>query len=387
LRKKKELLRKKPARNSQKKYWTGSDFERLKAAPPARLYSKGPLPWRLLAYLLKVSPDVDRIRTVVRKRLLDQPRIDAGMKHLHRMLLALHRHGYVILGPEPPPEQPLAASREAASSTAVKPAETADYNPILATTTPALDKLLVFRAVHPLYGAFLIDQLATADRDERIQAFESVLELPRPLLKYVRVPFELPPGPLATGKLDPELIARGLMVAKPPPAEGEEEEEEEFVPWDERPPVFAEKLKLLFDATHPDVTDVETQAVWAAGEVLRFGGNFNTYITHKNLTKQEGLIFRHLLRLILLLEEFEQLTPPGVDPRDWQAELKEIEAKLTEACRTVDPASTEETIKKAHAADVVEGEEHAQPVSADSVAPNEPESEEERPFAEEVFEE
>src|SRR5947199_3649204 len=39
LKKKKELLKKKPTRNSQKKYWTESDFDRLKAAPPARLYS------------------------------------------------------------------------------------------------------------------------------------------------------------------------------------------------------------------------------------------------------------------------------------------------------------------------------------------------------------
>ena len=111
--------------------------------------------------------------------------------------------------------------------------------------------------------------MATANRDERIQRLESVLELPRPLLKYVRVPFDLPPGPLQTEKLDPELIAKGLIAAKPPKAEGEEEEEEEFVPWDERPPVLAEKLRLLFDATYPEVSDVNTQAVWAAGEVLQ----------------------------------------------------------------------------------------------------------------------
>ncbi|HYH67828.1 MAG TPA: DEAD/DEAH box helicase, partial [Urbifossiella sp.] len=67
---KKSLLKKKPSRNQQRKYWGEGDFERLKAAPPARLFSKGPLPWRLLAYLLKISPDVEKIRTVVRKRLL-----------------------------------------------------------------------------------------------------------------------------------------------------------------------------------------------------------------------------------------------------------------------------------------------------------------------------
>ena len=67
-------------------------------------------------------------------------------------------------------------------------------------------RLLVFRSVHPLYGAFLIDQLGIADRNERIQAMESVLEMPRPLLRYVRVPRpdQLPPGPLAINRLDPD---------------------------------------------------------------------------------------------------------------------------------------------------------------------------------------
>jgi len=105
LKAKKSLLKKKPSRNSQKKYWTEADFERLKNAPAGRLYSKGPLPWRLLAYLLKVSPDVEKIRSVVRKRLLDQPRVEAGMKQLTRMLLTLHEKGYVKLDPEPPAQE------------------------------------------------------------------------------------------------------------------------------------------------------------------------------------------------------------------------------------------------------------------------------------------
>jgi superfamily II DNA/RNA helicase len=385
LKKKKDLQRKKPTRNSQKKYWTEADFDRLKGAPPARLYSKGPLPWRLLAYLLKVSPDVEKIRSVVRKRLLDQPRVEAGMKQLNRMLITLHANGFVKLDPEPPQESGI-RSQEPAEAPAGKlidltgktPVVTAAsaavnlppaYQPVTATPTESLDKLLVFRACHPLYGAFLIDLLGTANRDERIQAFESVLELPRPLLRHVRVPFDLSPGPLQTEKVDPELIAKGLIQAEAPKADGEEEEEE-FVPWDERPPVLAEKLRMLFDAKYPEVGDFLTQGVWAAGEILRYGGNFNTYVTSKDLTKQEGLIFRHLLRLILLLEEFEQLTPPGIDPTDWKADLKEIADKLTETCRAVDPTSTEETIKKAHAADVVEGEEHAQAVAA--TVPTEP---------------
>jgi hypothetical protein len=261
----------------------------------------------------------------------------------------------------------------------------ADYQPILATPTPELDKLLVFRAVHPLYGAFLVEHLGRADRNERLQALESVLELPRPLLKFVRVPYELPPGPLTTESLDPELIARGLIVAKPP--KDEEEKEDEFIPWEERPPHFAEKLRLLFDATHPEVTDLTTQAVWAAGDVLSMGGNFNAFITHRDLAKQEGLIFRHLLRMILLTEEFEQLTPPGIEPEAWQADLKDIADRLTETCRAVDPTSTEQAIKKAHAADVVEGEEHAAVAAALEPAPASAEPEEEDAFGAGIFEE
>ncbi len=231
--KKKDLLRKKPSRNQQKKYWTEADFERLKNAAPARLYSKGPLPWRLLAYLLKVSPEVDRIRGVVRKRLLDQPRIEAGMKQLNRMLLTLHEHGYVKLEPGPPAADEASGGRKATVATVIPQeigtnsgltptARPESYQPVLAIPTESLDKLLVFRACQPLYGAFLIDLLGAASKEERIQAFESVLELPRPLLRHVRVPFDLPAGPLAE-RLAPELIAKGLMAAKPPAEEDEEE--------------------------------------------------------------------------------------------------------------------------------------------------------------------
>jgi hypothetical protein len=110
------------------------------------------------------------------------------------------------------------------------------------------------------------------------------------------------------------------------------------------------------DAQYPEVTDVTTQAVWAAAELLRFGGNFNKYVQSRDLVKQEGIIFRHLLRLILLLGEFAQVTPADADPEAWRAELRGIADQLTESCRAIDPASTDEVIQLSHAADVVEGE-------------------------------
>ncbi len=345
LKAKKDLKRKKPSRSDNRAYWSEGQFKQLQGAPAGKLYSKGTLPWRLLAYLLKISPEVALVRTVLRKRLLDEPRIQAQEKHLDQMLRILASSGFVTLEPEPP--KPDAASPP-------------PYFAVRAVPTPELDKLLVFRGVHPLYAAFLLQHLGLADREERLQAFESVLEMPRPLLRYVRVPGpdSLPPGPLQRERLDEELIRRGLMIAKPEPQPGEEEEEDDY-PWrddEPRPPTLAEKLRLLFDAIHPDVTDVNTQSVWAAAELLRFEGNFNKYVQSRDLVKQEGIIFRHLLRLILLLGEFAQVCPAGIAQETWQADLRDLSERLTASCRAVDPASTEETIEKAHAADVVEGE-------------------------------
>jgi superfamily II DNA/RNA helicase len=340
---KKALLRKKPARSDIKKYWNEGQFKQLQAAPPGKLYSKGPLPWRLLAYLLEISPEVGRVRSVIRKRLMDEPRILSGEKALERMLQTLAATGYVTLDPPLP----------AVDATGTIPP---DYKATLATPTPELGKLLVFRSVHPLYGAFLVNQLGIANRDERLQALESVLEMPRPILRYVRVPRpdQLAPGPLATTRLDPELIARGLILAKPPPdpdAEEDFEEEEE-----EYPPTLSDKLRLLFDALYPYEPDLHTQSVWAAGALLHRGGNFNQYVQTQDLVKQEGIIFRHLLRLILLLGEFLQVTPPDANPDEWQKDLREVADLLTTSCRAVDPTSTDEVIELAHAADVVEGE-------------------------------
>jgi hypothetical protein len=356
LRAKKDLKRKKPTRSDTRMYWSEGQFKQLQTAPPAKLYSKGPMPWRLLAYLLKISPEVERVRKVMRKRLMDEPRIQAAERHLEGMLQTLERGGFVTLSPALPKADPNATSPAAPVADAPG---SPFYKADAAVPTPLLDNLLVFRSIHPLYGAYLLQHLGIADRDERLQALESVPEFPRSVLRNVRVPREdsLPPGPLARTRLDEELIRRGLMIAKPPPGEGEEEDDD-FSPWEEEehPPTLAEKLRLLFDAHYPEVTDVTTQAVWAAGELLRFGGNFNKYIQSRDLVKQEGIVFRHVLRLILLCGEFAQVCPADIAADAWQQEMRDIANQLTESCRAVDPASTDEAIEKAHAADVVEGE-------------------------------
>ena len=61
LKAKKALKKKKPSRRENAVYWSESQFKQLQGAPPGKLYSKGPLPWRLLAYLLKISPEVSQV--------------------------------------------------------------------------------------------------------------------------------------------------------------------------------------------------------------------------------------------------------------------------------------------------------------------------------------
>ena len=166
------------------------------------------------------------------------------------------------------------------------------------------------------------------------------------------------PGPLATTRLHSALIERGLMAAPANPEGDDSEEDDGFDDeFPDRPLLLADKLRLLFDAQYPGVEDVESQAVWAAGELLRLNGKFNNYEA-RDLTKQEGIVFRHLLRLILLCGEFASVTPPDTTAVAWQADLRELSEQLTAACREVDPTSTDELLEMAHAADVVEGEAH-----------------------------
>jgi superfamily II DNA/RNA helicase len=360
LKAKKDLKRKKPERRANQTYWSEAQFKQLQTAPPGKLYSKGVLPWRWLGYVLKASPEVRLLKNVVHKRLMDEPRIVAGEKALKRMLLTLHRGGFIRLEPEPPAAlltgetKPPEAAQSSERPSPMSPAEAgtqiletgSTYEPLLAHPTALLDQLVAFRAIHPLYGVFLMNYLGTANRAERLQILESLLELPRPLLRYVRVPWpdRLSPGPLVV-QIDPELVQRGLIAA--PKLDSEEDEEDGFQEEREYPVSLAEKMQLLFAVKYPEVGDLETQAVWAAGELLQdFNGNFVKYISSKDLAKQEGILFRHFLRLILLCGEFRLLTPSGIAPEDWQAEMDDISDRLTAACRTVDPLSTDETIQQ-----------------------------------------
>ena len=142
---------------------------------------------------------------------------------------------------------------------------------------------------------FLLNQLGIADREERVQAIESVLELPRSVGHFVRVPKqdELPPGPLATAAARRRSFCSSAWPRRKNC--GQQPEQEDRGPrrtFDEDRVwvlTLADKLRRLFDYDFPGVRDLRTSPVWAAGELLQFGGDFNNYVTSKGLQKQEGV--------------------------------------------------------------------------------------------------
>jgi len=389
---KKALKKKMPKRRANVQYWTEGQFEKLQTAPPSKLESKGRLPWRLLAYLLDASPEVEPLREFVARRFLDSKRLDHAQNDLDRMLMILYRAGYVELVPRPPVKedsegddesvaaespQPEAAAHDKPSLTAQdltlggakieqpnslpptagvtakkEKAETPPkpaYRPKWARPTELLPRIMMFRSVNPLYGVYLINQLGIASREERIQAMESVLEVPGSVARLVRVPRqeELPPGPLAITRLDGNLLQLGLATEEELVAQ-EQDDDNRPGHWEERKWVLtlAEKLRLQFDHDFPGVHDLRITPVWAAGAVLEFGGDFNKFVTSHRLQKQEGVIFRHLLRMILLIGEFIQITPADCNADEWQGELNEISEMLTASCRDIDPSSTEQVLEQ-----------------------------------------
>lgn len=228
-----------------------------------------------------------------------------------------------------------------------------DYEPRRAYPNEPLTNLLSFKSINPLYGMFLLDVLPFASGPERVQALESVLVFPGAVSRNLRIPRPdvMPLSPFATDFLNPELLQRGLATITELGGTPQEDDDDggyrdpgEWV----RPLNFPEKLMRLFRSEYPGVSDVAMTDVWAAGELLNFGGDFNKLVTTRKIAKQEGILFRHILRFVLLCEEFV----PHVDPDSvWHGELHSISHQLTEACREIDPRSTDMMIESAHAAD------------------------------------
>lgn len=414
LRARKQLKKKMPKRRSEEAYWSEQQFTQLQQADSANLVSRGRLPWRLLAYLLGKDSNVEPIRQMVARRLLNDKGLDGAQRDLNRMLITLWSAGYLELNPKPKPAAPKplpgasqssgAAQNSGSSgiqnskatgsvSDSMAPAteglfgaildqmrsespeeakpetvqedaaliesrgyEVKDYRPVTATPTERLDRLVHLRSINPLFGVYLADQLAIADPLERIAALESVLEVPGTVARLARVPSldEMPAGTLATSRLDPQLLQLGLATPEELGAKPKEDEEETIqdrgfgrVMFEEPkvwPLTIGEKILRLFRAEFPRVDDVRVRPVWIVGELLEFGGDFNRYVTARKLQKEEGILFRHCLRMILLLDEMANVPPYESTIETWEHPLDDLAAQLTETCRAVDPQSTDEML-------------------------------------------
>ena len=377
----KSLKKKEPKRRSGVTYWNVEQFMKLQTAPPAKLASRGNLTWRWLGFLLEADPAVEPIRAVIRRRLMDPPTIEGELKRLTKMLVTLHVMGIVVLDPPPPASwtgtkaEPAAAapvpddsedepatgdvlgkltlgggvSAQPISTAKVAPvAPTLEpYDPITATPTPRLRDMMIFRAVQPLYGLWLMDHLGQAEPHELVQVLESLLAMPGSVARSVRVPWpdELPPGKLAIETIDPAILTTGLYSAEDlyPPAD-----QSDLPPEMRRYPIpLAQKTRMLFESQVDHAGGLFTTPVWAVGDLLNYNGDFDKFVRGRDLTKQEGILFKHCLRMILLCGEFERLTPTGLDPTAWVAQLTAIADVLTTACRSVDPQSTDETLAEA----------------------------------------
>ncbi|MGI9497071.1 MAG: DEAD/DEAH box helicase [Mariniblastus sp.] len=385
---KKALKKKQPKRREGQQYWSEQQFQQLINAPSADLASRGPLPWRLLVYMLDASSDVARIRKLVAGRLLAPKEQITAQKRLNQQLVTLWRGGYLTLDPKPPlaeldegksvesdtaneteveekpaasmtldlgqrrstPEtKPMKQNRKKPKEVLEAGSREIEYKPETATPTEKMAGLLKLRGVHPLYALFLMNHLGIADTNERIMAFESILQLSRSLGKAIRIPRldVLPAGPLATTRLDSQLLKLGLATAEELGSREEDEDEDKKRGWydeDDYVPVLSlpHKLQRLFQHDFPGVHDVRITPVWVVGELLQYGTDFNKYITSHKLQKQEGVIFRHLLRFILLIDEMAELCPADVEHDVWREDLFSVADQLEEICRLADPQSTDQ---------------------------------------------
>src|SRR6185437_16498829 len=174
------------------------------------------------------------------------------------------------------------------------------------------NQLMIFKAVHPLYGLFLMDYLGLAEPNEVIQILESLLEIPGSVAKSVRVPWpdQLPPGRLSKEVIDPAILTAGLATQDDLYPQADQSD----VPPELRkyPVPLAQKMKMLFENTIDHAGGLFVTPVWAAGDLLAHGGDFDKFVRSRDLVKQEGILFKHLMRMILLCGEFAQLTPHGM---------------------------------------------------------------------------
>ena len=311
LKARKELERKKPTRRRTEQYWTEGQFKSLIAAGPARLYSRSMIPYSVLIFLLTRTGTLAQTREFLSKRFNTVDRIAAFQEQLDFMIGNLAALGYL----------------------------TRAEDGMHVSLNPGIFRLLNFRSVDPLYGMFLVEQLVRSNLDEKVLALDSVLEVPPTIHRRVRIP-DLPIGPLQQEVLQPLMIQMGVVLARPPGLEDEEEVDDYWTEEDEEhPPTFPEMLKIAFEAKLANPEPVFVQPKWVGGGAFDAKCDFYAFVKSRDLIKQEGLILRHLLRLVILSGEFFALS---ADP-DYQR----IGELATRTCQRVDPQYTDRFLAEA----------------------------------------
>lgn len=312
MRARKALERKKPSRRRTEQYWSEGQFKQLIGAGPAKLFSRSMIPYQVLVFLLTKTGTLHEVREFISKRFNSPPRISKFQDQLDSMLDNLAGLGYLTRS------------------------EDGDH----VTLDASIVKLPAFRSVDPLYGVFLAEQLVHGNFDEKVQVLESVLDVPPVIVRRVPLP-ELPKGPLQTQVIEPLMIQMGVVLAQPA-AEPEyhdrfdnryDDEEEEL------PPTFPEMLKLAFEAKLAVPEPVSVQDKWIAGGAFQMNCEFHKFTRAANLIKQEGIVLRHLLRLVILTGEFLELTE---DP-DYEG----IGELATRCCQRVDRRYTDRFLAEA----------------------------------------
>jgi superfamily II DNA/RNA helicase len=314
LRARKELERKQPTRRKTEQYWSQGQFKTLIAAGPAKLYSRGMIPYSVLIFLLTRTGTLHEVRDFLSKRFAGSEYLDKFSTQLNFMLDNLQGLGYL------------------------KRAEDGDH----VALDESIYRLLNYRSVDPLFGDYLAEQLNYADFNEKLLALEAVLEVPPVILRNVRIPETLSKGPLQEQVLEPLLTAMGVKLAQPEPEEEEAGPRRWVDKWEEpeeRPPNFPEMLKLAFEAKLAAPEPAFVQSKWIAGDAFARECEFFKSVRALDLIKQEGLVLRHLLRLVILAGEFFVRTQ---DP-----EYQRLGDLATQTCARVDEQYTQRFLAEA----------------------------------------
>ena len=388
---KKALKRKMPHRRDNEQYWNEAQFQKLVAAPPGKLHSRGPLPWRLLGYMLDASPEIDIIRRLVGKRLMDathtwrrpsatwsgcswcctrpatcgwsrnhrrEKRGSRGQGRREKEGPETRRHGEAETGarcfsslsaspspprlrvlrrplPRPPPYRPVLAHRYGGTAQAgpVPQRQSAvrhvSGQPVGHRRSQGADPGFRKRAGFPRAGG-----AATSACPSRSSCR--------------RAPW--PPCGSISSCCNSGWRRRRSWCRSPKRRKSHGSPAAATTPSRTKSPSGCSRWPKSCGGCSTTNTRAFSMSVPGpsgrrANCLLEFNGNFNKYVGSKDLLKQEGIVFRHLLRLILLMREFRPLNPPDLDAAAWRYDLDEVVDQLTASCRAVDPTSTDHVLE------------------------------------------